>query len=96
MNDTTEFIEKFIAPIMSPGIKKMLLEKLHWDKRTLEFALKIDDTGIKSNAPSLYLNIAKCYEIQVTLVRRKAIIGLPCLLKATRRMMDMPDDKIRD
>ncbi len=35
---------------------------MHWDKTALEFALKIEDDSIKSNYPSLYLNIAKCYE----------------------------------
>ena len=34
--------------------------KLYWDKKALEFALKADD--IKAYYPSLYLNIAKCYE----------------------------------
>jgi len=33
---------------------------LYWDKIALEFALKVDD--IRSYYPSLYLNIAKCYE----------------------------------
>lgn len=35
---------------------------MYWDNTALEFALKIDDSSIKLYYPSLYLNIAKCYE----------------------------------
>jgi rifampin ADP-ribosylating transferase len=35
---------------------------LKWDQIALQFALKIDSDTVKETYPSLYLNIAKCYE----------------------------------
>lgn len=37
-------------------------DKLKWDEIALAQALKINSAEIKSVYPSLYLNIAKCYE----------------------------------
>ena len=37
-------------------------DKLKWDETALQLALKINDDTIKGAYPSLYLNIAKCYE----------------------------------
>lgn len=37
-------------------------EKLKWDERALTHALNIDDVSLYPSYPSLYLNIAKCYE----------------------------------
>lgn len=42
--------------------QKSVIEKLKWDKKALDFALKIDDESVKGAYPSLYLNIAKAYE----------------------------------
>ena len=36
--------------------------KLEWDKISLEMALKTKDIAINEFLPSLYLNVAKCYE----------------------------------
>lgn len=36
--------------------------KLEWDKISLEMALKTKDMAINEFLPSLYLNVAKCYE----------------------------------
>jgi tetratricopeptide (TPR) repeat protein len=35
---------------------------LKWDEIALQSALKINDDNVKEAYPSLYLNIAKCYE----------------------------------
>jgi tetratricopeptide (TPR) repeat protein len=37
-------------------------DKLSWDKTALEFALKSNNSLPNAGYPSLYLNIAKCYE----------------------------------
>src|SRR5205085_2224516 len=37
-------------------------DKLKWLEIALQTALKINDDSVKSAMPSLYLNIAKCYE----------------------------------
>lgn len=38
------------------------MDKLKWDETSLQFALKINNATVKVAFPSLYLNIAKCYE----------------------------------
>ena len=37
-------------------------DKIKWLETSLQFALKINDVTVKSAFPSLYSNIAKCYE----------------------------------
>jgi len=54
--------EKFTSAHYVARHQKSVLDKLHWDELALTHALKIDDDSIKSSLPSLYLNIAKCYE----------------------------------
>ena len=55
-------IDKCIAAHYLARHQVSVQDKLHWDKTALEFALKIEEDSIKSYYPSLYLNIAKCYE----------------------------------
>ena len=57
-NDT----EKFISAHYVARYQENVADKLYWDKTALNFALKINDQDIKGSYPSLYLNIAKCYE----------------------------------
>jgi rifampin ADP-ribosylating transferase len=47
---------------MSPDIKTVSMTNLTWDETALYFALRIQDESIKDALPSLYLNIAKCFE----------------------------------
>lgn len=61
-NEATNDFEKFTAAHYVARHQNSIEEKLHWDKTALDFALKIDDEKMKANFPSLYLNIAKCYE----------------------------------
>lgn len=42
--------------------QKNISDKLKWLETALQFALKINNDSVKSALPSLYLNIAKCYE----------------------------------
>ena len=54
--------EKFTAAHYVARHQKSAEEKLEWDQRALEHALKIEGEEIKGSFPSLYLNIGKCYE----------------------------------
>jgi len=58
---TTDF-EKFTAAHYVARHQNSVSDKLKWDKTALHHALNIDDVAIKASLPSLYLNIAKCYE----------------------------------
>ncbi len=55
-------LEKFVAAHYLARHQKSTTDKLEWDKKALAFALLVDDEDIKQSFPSLYLNIAKCYE----------------------------------
>jgi len=61
-NKATNDFEKFTAAHYVARHQKNISEKLRWDETALELALKINDDSIKSAFPSLYLNVAKCYE----------------------------------
>ena len=54
--------EKFIAAHYVARHQKTINDKLQWDQCSLNYALKITGENIKTHLPSLYLNIAKCYE----------------------------------
>lgn len=54
--------EKFLAAYYIARTKKNVSDKLNWLETTLKFGLKVNDDSIKSAFPSLYLNIAQCYE----------------------------------
>jgi tetratricopeptide (TPR) repeat protein len=61
-NEATNDFEKFLAAHYVARHQKTVSDKLNWLETTLQFALKINDDAVKSAFPSLYLNIAKCYE----------------------------------
>jgi tetratricopeptide (TPR) repeat protein len=61
-NEATNDFEKFTAAHFVARYQKDIRDKLKWLETTLAFALKINDNTVKSAFPSLYLNIAKCYE----------------------------------
>ena len=54
--------EKFTAAHYVARLQQSASDKLKWDETALSFALKINDNGMNQSYPSLYLNIAKCYE----------------------------------
>ena len=58
----TNDFEKFTAAHYVARHQTSVEDKLKWDETALAFALKISDPGMKASYPSLYLNIAKCYE----------------------------------
>ena len=61
-SQSTSDFEKFTSAHYVARHQKTTAEKLHWDETALQFALNINDETIKATYPSLYLNIAKCYE----------------------------------
>lgn len=61
-DEATNDHEKFLAAYYISRHQKTASDKLKWLETALEYALKINDDTVKSAFPSLYLNIAKCYE----------------------------------
>lgn len=61
-NEATNDFEKFLAAHYVARHQKNVSDKLKWLETSLQFALKINNDSVKSAFPSLYLNIAKCYE----------------------------------
>ena len=61
-NEATSDFEKFIAAYYVARHQETIPGKLKWLKTALQFALKINNDAVKSAFPSLYSNIAKCYE----------------------------------
>ena len=54
--------EKFTSAHYVARHQSSVREKLQWDQTALQFALRVEDAGIKGTLPSLYLNIGKCHE----------------------------------
>ncbi len=61
-NEATDDYEKFIAAYHLARLQKNITDKLKWMETSLQCALNINDDNVKSAYPTLYLNIAKCYE----------------------------------
>ena len=61
-NEATNDFEKFIAAYYVARHQKNTSDKLKWLETALQFALKVNNDSVKGAFPSLYSNIAKCYE----------------------------------
>lgn len=61
-NEATNDFEKFTAAHYVARHQKSVAHKLTWDETALQLALRINNETVKGAFPSLYLNIAKCYE----------------------------------
>ena len=61
-NEATNDFEKFLAAYYVARHQENTFNKLKWLETALQFALKINDDAVKAAFPSLYSNIAKCYE----------------------------------
>ena len=61
-NEAANDFEKFIAAHFVARHQKNVSDKLNWLETALQFALKVNDDAVKSALPSLYSNIARCYE----------------------------------
>lgn len=60
--ESTDDLEKFTSAHYVARHQQSISDKLKWDKIALDFALKMEDQGVKGAYPSLYLNIAKGHE----------------------------------
>ena len=61
-HESTDDYERFIAAYHLARLQKSIVDKLKWMETSLQCALNINDDNVKSAYPTLYLNIAKCYE----------------------------------
>jgi tetratricopeptide (TPR) repeat protein len=61
-NEASNDFEKFLGAYYLARIHKTTHEQLKWFETALQLALKINDDSVNSALPSLYSNIAKCYE----------------------------------
>ena len=61
-NEATNDFEKYIAAYYVARHQGNVPDKLKWLETSLRFALKINDEAVNAAFPSLYSNIAKCYE----------------------------------
>jgi rifampin ADP-ribosylating transferase len=61
-SEATNDFEKFISAHYVARHQKNVSDKLKWLETALQFAFKINNDSVKSAFPSLYSNIAKCYE----------------------------------
>jgi len=61
-SEATDDFETFTAAYYVARHQETVRDRLEWLERSLQFALKINDVTVKSAFPSLYSNIAKCYE----------------------------------
>src|SRR6187200_1638843 len=61
-NKATNDFEKFTAAYYVARHQENTSGKLKWLETSLQFALKINNDAVTSAFPSLYSNIAKCYE----------------------------------
>ena len=61
-NEATDDFEKFTAAYYVARHQENVRDRLKWFEGSLQFALDINDESVKAAFPSLYSNIAKCYE----------------------------------
>ena len=61
-DESTNDFEKITSAHYVARHQETVADKLKWDEIALQLALNINDETMKASYPSLYLNIAKCYE----------------------------------
>jgi hypothetical protein len=61
-NEAANDFEKFIAAHFVARYQTNVADKLTWLETDLQLALKINNEAVKAAFPTLYFNIAKCYE----------------------------------
>jgi rifampin ADP-ribosylating transferase len=61
-DEATNDLEKFLAAYYVARHQDNVRDKLKWLETALQFALNINDESVKAAFPSLYSNIAECYE----------------------------------
>lgn len=86
-NESSNDFEKFLAAHHVARHQKNVSGKLQWLETTLQHALKINNDTVKSAFPSLYFNLAKCYDDLGDSGKAKKNYELATLFK------DKPSDK---
>jgi tetratricopeptide (TPR) repeat protein len=61
-NESTNDFEKFTSAHYVARHQETIEDKLNWDQTALQLALKMNDDNLRGVFPSLYLNVAKCFE----------------------------------
>ena len=61
-DEATNDFEKFTAAFYVARQQKQDSDKLKWLETTLQYALTLNDDAVQAAFPSLYANIAQCYE----------------------------------
>src|ERR1700704_5004307 len=61
-NESTNDFERFTAAHYVARHQSNVSDELQWLETALRFALRINDDSVNGAFPSLYSNIAKCYE----------------------------------
>jgi hypothetical protein len=61
-NEATDPFEKFLAAHFVARHQDDVRDRLKWNETALQFALEVNDEASRSALPSLYSNIANCYE----------------------------------
>jgi hypothetical protein len=61
-NESTNDFEKFIAAHFVAKHQQNISDKLKWSETALQCALKTNNDTVKTALPSLYANMAKCYD----------------------------------
>jgi hypothetical protein len=62
-NEATDDFERFTASYYVAPVQTNPSDKLKWHETTLQLARQINDDTVNSALPSLYLKIARCYEV---------------------------------
>jgi len=61
-SEASNDFEKYLAAHYVARHQKNISDQLHWLETSLRFALNVNNLSVHSALPSLYGNIAKCYE----------------------------------
>jgi rifampin ADP-ribosylating transferase len=61
-DESTNAFEKFLAAHYVARREDNALERLNWSETALRFALDVNDEATRSALPTLYTNVAQCYE----------------------------------
>jgi rifampin ADP-ribosylating transferase len=61
-NEATNDFEKFMAAYYVARHQEDVHHRLKWHETALRFALEVNDESVEAALPSLYSNVAKCYE----------------------------------
>jgi rifampin ADP-ribosylating transferase len=61
-NESTNDFERFTAAYYVARHQDKVRDKLKWLETSLQFALKLNDVTVQAALPTLYSEIAKCYE----------------------------------